>query len=90
MSAIELHVCDTIISLNARSLLEPSLDVLINCTEDSNLALENLLVTAHLHLAGDVVDEAFLAGSSNTFSHSVRGALKSSGLIWLKEGDCLP
>ena len=57
MSAIELHVCDTIISLNARGLLEPSLDVLVNCTEDSNLALQNLLIRADLHLPNNVVDE---------------------------------
>ncbi len=59
MSPVELHVLDAIVTLDASGLLESLGDVLTDFAEDGDLALQNLLVAAHLHLAGNVVDEAF-------------------------------
>ena len=60
MSSVELHVTNAIITLNAGGLLESGLDVLVDLTKDGDLALEDLLVGANLHFAGDIVDEAVL------------------------------
>ena len=58
--AVESHVGNTLVTLDASRLLESSGDVWVNLSEDGDLALENLLVGADLHLAGNIVDEAVL------------------------------
>ena len=54
---VEVQVGDAGVSLDAGSLLKPSRDVIGDFTEDSYLALDNLLLFAILHMARNVADE---------------------------------
>ena len=60
VGTVELHVLDARVALDASGLLKPVGDVRADLAEDGNLSLEDLLVGADLHLAGDVVDESLL------------------------------
>jgi hypothetical protein len=58
VTSVERHVRNAIVPLDASSLLETGGNVWADFAEDGNLPLQDLLVRADLHLAGDVVDEA--------------------------------
>ena len=59
---VELHIRDTLVSLDASRLLQPLRNIIADLTENSDLSLEDLLVGAGRHLTRDVADEAILGG----------------------------
>lgn len=60
MSAVELHFRNFVVALDTSSLLKARSNIGVNFLEYSNLALENLLVGADLHLPSDIIDEVRL------------------------------
>ena len=60
MRAIEGKIRNPIVPLNASRLLQPRSKVRGNLSEDSDLALDDLLVLAVRHVSGHIADEAFL------------------------------
>lgn len=56
--AVEAHVLDAVIALDARGFLDTSGHVLADFAEDGDLALDHLGVFASLHVATHVADEA--------------------------------
>src|ERR1700733_5796473 len=60
VSAVELHFRNFVVALDTSSLLKARGNIGVNFSEYSNLALENLLVGADLHLPSDIVGEARL------------------------------
>lgn len=59
--AVESHVRDAVVALNAGGFLNPSSNIGADFAENGNLALEDVFLGACGHVAGDVTDEA-LAG----------------------------
>lgn len=60
VGTIEAQVGNAIVALDAGSLLKTSGNVLIDLAEDSNLALDDFLLTAIGHVSGHVLNEALL------------------------------
>jgi len=58
MRAIELHVGNAVVTLDTSSLLKSLSNLIINFSEDGDLSLDNLLLSAHLHFAGNVTDKS--------------------------------
>ena len=58
VGAVEGQAGDTLVALDAGSLLEAASDVLGDLAEDGDLALDDLVLLARAHVAADVLDEA--------------------------------
>lgn len=58
MRAVEAHVLDAVVALDARGFLHTSGHVLADFAEYGDLALDHLRVFAPLHVATDIADEA--------------------------------
>lgn len=56
--AVELHVGNAVITLDTSSLLKSLGNLVVNFSEDGDLSLDDLLLSAHLHFAGDVTDKS--------------------------------
>ena len=60
MGAIEAHVLDAVVSLDPDCLLDAGSHVLGDFTEDGDLTLDHLGLSAACHVAGDIADETLL------------------------------
>lgn len=58
MRAVEAHLLDAVVALDARRFLDTSGHILTDFAEDGDLALDHLGVFAPLHVAAHVTDEA--------------------------------
>jgi len=56
--AVELHVGDAVVTLDTSSLLKSLGNLIVNFSEDGDLSLDDLLLSAHLHFAGNVTDKS--------------------------------
>ena len=74
VGAVEAHVGDAVVALDAGGFLEPGGEVGADFAEDGDLAFDDVFFAAGGHVAGDVVDEALLgAVVEDFFPEGARG-----------------
>ena len=87
VGAVESHIRDAVVALDASGLLYPRGEVSTDLAEDGNLALEYFLVGADRHLAGDVVDEALFGTVVKDLLPQCSGGIEVFGPNLGQEGD---
>ena len=87
--AVEAQTGDAGVALDAGSLLKTSGKVVGDLTEDTNLALDDLLNSAVAHVATDVADEALASTLVPDLLPQGAGSVEVFGTDFAKEADSL-
>ena len=86
VGAVEAHVGDAVVALDAGGFLEAGGEVGADFAEDGELAFDDLFFAAGGHVAGDVADETFLGGVVEDFFPQVAWGVEVFGADLGEEG----